>query len=187
MNPRPTRRASERGSTLIEVLITIVILAIGLLSLAALQMRLQANELESYQRAQAITLLDDMRSRIEANRRNAASYITGTSSPLGSGMTCPTDATTRQAIDAYQWCQALQGSAETLSGKVGAMIGARGCIEQMSAGSYMLTIAWQGVLPLAAPPSTVGCGANLYNDTAKCTADRCRRVINTVVNIGTLN
>ncbi|HEY0563491.1 MAG TPA: prepilin-type N-terminal cleavage/methylation domain-containing protein, partial [Methylophilus sp.] len=50
----------QQGSTLLEVLITIVILAIGLLGLAGLQSRLHVSEMESYQRAQALVLLNDM-------------------------------------------------------------------------------------------------------------------------------
>src|SRR5512143_2614229 len=106
-------RHRERGTSLIEVLVTIVILAIGLLGLAGLQTRLQSSEMEAYQRSQALILLNDMASRIAANRANAATYVT--TSPLGVGMTpCPTGTSTQQ-IDAGQWCQALQGAAETLS------------------------------------------------------------------------
>ncbi|MDP3678960.1 MAG: prepilin-type N-terminal cleavage/methylation domain-containing protein, partial [Methylotenera sp.] len=54
----------QRGALLLEVLVTIVILAIGLLGLAGLQAKLQSSEMESYQRAQALILLNDMASRI---------------------------------------------------------------------------------------------------------------------------
>ena len=81
-----------RGTSMIEVLVTLVIVAIGLLGLAGLQSRLQISEMESYQRAQALILLNDMASRLAANRANAASYITP--GPLGAGMTCPTSTAT---------------------------------------------------------------------------------------------
>lgn len=64
----------QRGSTLIEILVTIVILAFGLLGLAGMQARVQTNELESYQRAQALVLLNDMVERIRTNRPTANSY-----------------------------------------------------------------------------------------------------------------
>ena len=67
---------------MLEVFITIVILTIGLLGLAGLQSRLQASEMEAYQRAQALILLNDMASRIATNRANAASYVTGADNPL---------------------------------------------------------------------------------------------------------
>ena len=62
----------QRGISLIEVLITMVILAIGLLGLVGLQGRLQVLQMESYQRAQALMLLQDMSSRIALNRDDAA-------------------------------------------------------------------------------------------------------------------
>ena len=62
----------QRGVSLIEVLIAMVILAVGLLGLVGLQGRLQVLQVESYQRAQALMLLQDMSNRIALNRNNAA-------------------------------------------------------------------------------------------------------------------
>ena len=42
---------TARGATLLEVLITIVILAFGLLGLVGLEAKMQTSEVESYQRA----------------------------------------------------------------------------------------------------------------------------------------
>lgn len=186
MQKTPLRRA-QRGWTMIEVLVTILLLTIGMLSLAALHMRLQTSEMEAYQRAQALVLLQDMANRITTNRHNASSYVT--TSTLGAGMTCPTDTSTTSAADLRDWCQALQGAAETSGGSsVGAMVGGRGCIEALSsANAYMITVVWQGLAPVSAPPSTVTCGAGDYEGTTgSCTGDQCRRYLTTVVNIGTL-
>lgn len=180
-----SRLSAQRGTTMIEVLVTIVILTLGLLGMAGLQARLQVSEMESYQRAQALILLEDMANRIKTNRSAAAAYVT--SSPLGAGMTCPVYLTpTVQQLDASEWCNALQGAAETTGGsKVGAMIGGRGCVESLVANEYLVTVAWQGMAALSAPPSTVTCGQGAY-DGGACTGDRCRRAITTVVRIGTL-
>lgn len=178
--------SAQRGATMIEVLVTMIILVFGLLGLAGLQARLQVSEMESYQRAQALILLEDMANRIATNRSVAASYITG--SPLGAGMTCPTATSTSllQQKDASEWCEALQGAAETTGvSKVGAMIGARGCVESAIANEYLVTVAWQGLAPISAPPDSVTCGQNAY-DGGACTNDRCRRAITTIVRIGTL-
>lgn len=183
--PAPPR--AQRGTSLLEVLITLVILAIGLLGLAGLQSRLQASEMEAYQRAQALVLLEDMASRIASNRNNAATYVTGAGNPLGVGMTCPTSTATRQDIDAGDWCRALQGAGEVQgTSSVGAMIGGRGCVEQLPNNEYLITVAWQGLTPLAAPAPL--CGQNLYDGAAgsACTGDLCRRVVTTVVRIGSL-
>lgn len=176
--------SAQRGATMIEVLVTMIILVFGLLGLAGLQARLQVSEMESYQRAQALILLEDMANRIATNRSAAAGYITG--SPLGAGMTCPTDVSTVQNADASEWCEALKGAAETSGvSKVGAMIGARGCVESAIANEYLVTVAWQGLAPISAPPDSVTCGQNAY-DGGACTNDRCRRAITTIVRIGTL-
>ena len=177
----------QRGTSLIEILVTIVILAIGLLGLAGLQSRLQASEMEAYQRAQALVLLDDMASRINANRANAASYAAAapTTAPLGDGG-CPSATSTQQGKDVAEWCQALQGAAETSGGgKVGAMIGGRGCVEDLGGGEYLVTVAWQGLTPIAAP--VPACGQNKYDGGTACTGDRCRRVVTTIVRIGNLS
>lgn len=186
----PINMRIQRGTSLIEVLVTLVILAFGLLGLAGLQSRLQVSEMEAYQRTQALILLNDMASRISINRSNAATYVTGTSTPLGvSTSTCPTTTSTVQQVDAGQWCEALKGAAETSGGsKVGAMVGGRGCIESLGSGQYLVTVAWQGLTPLSAPPASVACGKDSYDGaTGSCTSDLCRRTVTTIVRIATLS
>lgn len=182
-------RRIEHGTSLIEVLVTLVILAFGLLGVAGLQMRLQVSEMEAYQRTQALILLSDMASRITINRSNAANYVTAT--PLGTGMdACPVAIDTVQQVDAGEWCEALKGAAETSgSSKVGAMLGGRGCVESLSNGEYLVTVAWQGLTPLSAPPASVACGENSYNGAtgSACTNDLCRRTVTTIVRIATLS
>jgi type IV pilus assembly protein PilV len=149
---------SCRGATMIEVLVTFLIVTLGLLGAAGMQSRLQIAELESYQRAQAVILLQDMVDRINANRKNVASYVTA--DPVGTGNTsldCSTPGLTA-ARDLCEWHQALQGSAETSSGNpVGAMIGARGCVELPVATmprEAIVAVVWQGVTPTVEPGST---------------------------------
>ena len=187
--PAMKSRSLSRGTTMVEVLVAMIIIAFGLLGMAGLQMRLQSSEVEAYQRSQALLLVSDMANRIAVNRNNAASYVTGAGTPLGTSKNCAAVGTSTTALrDQTEWCYALQGAAETSGGSsVGAMIGGRGCVEQV-AGDYMVTVAWQGLTPIASPPSSVGCGADLYNATAgACTGDRCRRAITTVVRIATLS
>jgi type IV pilus assembly protein PilV len=115
--------SKHKGFSLIEILITIVILMVGLLGLAGLQGFALTSQLESYQRAQALILLKDMEGRINANRNNAASYITA--SIGGTGAACPAEGASVASKDLSQWCNALMGVAETQSGaaSVGTMIG----------------------------------------------------------------
>jgi type IV pilus assembly protein PilV len=168
-----THRKKTIGFSLIEVLVTIVILMIGLLGLAGLQGRALTSQLESYQRSQALVLLKDMENRINANRKNAANYITST--PLGAGSACPvsTNPTDIVAKDKQEWCNALIGAAEGSS--AGAMIGARGCVYQITApvsgvaSTYRAVVAWQGLNSTKPPDTTTAtsagnCGQGLYGN-----------------------
>ena len=161
------QRSRTLGVTMIEVLITIVILTVGLLGVAGLQARMQLAEVESYHRSHAIVLLQDMVDRVAANRRNAMNYVTPT--PLGTGNTVQSCiGLTGSAYDLCEWNNALLGASETSSGgqEVGAMIGARGCVTNVSATmprEFTVAVVWQGVSPTAAPTATT-CGQGLYGD-----------------------
>jgi len=118
----------QRGASLIEVLVTMVIIAFGLLGIVGVQARLQVSEMESFQRSQALLLLNDMANRIAISRSDAASYVTSAAGPLGAGMTCPAATATAVQRDLREWCNALQGAGETTgtgaaAAKVGAMVG----------------------------------------------------------------
>lgn len=182
--------SQQRGISLIEVLVTLVILAVGMLGVMGMQSRLQQSDAEVYQRTQALILLDDMASRLAANRNAAASYVTGAGTPFGVGMTCPTATSTSTQLerDRAEWCAALQGAAEAEEGnQVGAMLGGRGCIESLGSGGYLITVAWQGLGRLTAPPAGVACGANSYDVAgSQCSGDVCRRVVTTVVRVAAL-
>jgi type IV pilus assembly protein PilV len=207
MKPLPPSPARARGFAMIEVLVTLVILLFGLLGLAALQSRAQVAETESYQRTQALILLRDMADRINANRGNAASVPNGYTTlalvapppaPLGvAGATpalcaAPPDLAT---ADVCQWDELLKGSAETIGAastapRVGAMVGARGCVEDVtpvtippSPTRLLVSVVWQGLGSgrTAAPPASVACGSGSYG------FDDLRRAVTTVVEIGNLN
>jgi type IV pilus assembly protein PilV len=142
--------------------------------------------MESYQRSQALILLNDMASRITLNRNDIDSYLTA--GALGVGITCPTGTATRQEADISEWCAALQGASEAMgAAQVGAMVGGRGCIEFLGGGEYLVTVAWQGQSPVTAPPAGISCGAGQYGLAGTpCANDVCRRVVSTVVRIATL-
>jgi prepilin-type N-terminal cleavage/methylation domain-containing protein len=69
---RRATRFVQSGVSLVEVLVAMVIVAIGLLSLVVLHGRLHVLQAESYQRSQALIILNDMASRIQLNRNAAA-------------------------------------------------------------------------------------------------------------------
>lgn len=171
----------QRGSSLIEVLVTLLILMLGLLGLVGLMVTSQRSQLESYQRVQAMLILQDMVNRINTNRKAAACYAitTGTDGTpyLGTDYTdtpvCNTgsaDQKARAISDLLEWSNLLKGSAELSNGnQVGAMLGARGCISVATVASYQVytvSIAWQGNGKTLAPASNLPCAAGLFGDEA---------------------
>jgi len=149
--------AIERGFTLIEILVTLVIMMIGLLGIAGLMAQGQRSSFEAYQRQQALALANDMAERIKANRPGvddatvAATYVAAVpiATPAGTGArftalttggitncvtaNCsPTDAV---QYDAAVWDGLLNGAAAETDATTGAGLGpllqARGCIETL--------------------------------------------------------
>jgi len=74
MNMTIKYRHAQTGFSLIEVLITMLIILIGLLGIAALQGKAQIAELESYQRAQALILMSDIMDIMNANRNTVSCF-----------------------------------------------------------------------------------------------------------------
>lgn len=167
-SPRRTR-----GVTMLEVLVAIFILTIGLLGTASMQSQMQATQVEAYQRAQAIVLLQDMVDRVNANRKNVDDYVT--TSPLGTSSQDCSALTAVADKDKCDWNNALFGAAELQGSQtLGAMIGARGCIANPVTSmprEVVVAVAWQGLRPTVAPGGT-NCGQNLYG-----TDDRLRRAM----------
>ena len=72
--PNSTVHRRERGFSIMEVLVALLVLAIGLLGLAALQAQgLRFNQ-DAYVRSQATHITYDIIDRIRANRANVALY-----------------------------------------------------------------------------------------------------------------
>lgn len=180
---RGARKRFSRGVSMLEVLIAIVLLTVGLLGVAQLQFKMQTAELEAYQRTQAIVLLQDMVDRINANRKNAADYVTA--APLGTASTIDCTAPATLALrDQCDWHAALLGTQETRAGaQLGGMNGARGCVSNpvtTMPRQLVVAVAWQGVSPTVSPNATP-CGQGTYGGD-----DRFRRAMVASVTIGCL-
>lgn len=194
MKSKSITRRKQSGGSLIEILVTLVILMIGLLGLIGLSVQSQRSQMESYQRVQALIMLDDMVNRINTNRKAAISYVTsssvsGSAPFLGTNRTftlpgCvePTATLVARAVcDLNAWDEQLLGSAETISAnKVGGILGARGCVEQVSPNVYRISVVWQGNSKTFAPAG-VTCGTGQYGD------DSYRRGVSVDVQIASLS
>lgn len=189
LSSRPSRSPRQLGSSLIEVLVTVAILAFSLLGIAGLQSKIGIAEMESYQRAQALVALSQMTERIASNTANAGAYVTGNT--IGTGDNQPATCTgiaQGPNRDLCEWSNSLKGSGETSgAASVGAMMGGRGCITGVApnpapgvctAGTYQVSVAWQGMAPTAAP--ALACGTGLYGAN-----DAFRRVVSATVSVPT--
>lgn len=114
-----------RGFTLIEVMVALVILAVGLLGMASLMVRSQQSNEGAYSRSQASILAYDIIERMRANKVLASpletrkvSYASQNSAyAMNSLPTCAAPANGQQAAgsaqaaqDLAQWCQAVRNS-----------------------------------------------------------------------------
>jgi type IV pilus assembly protein PilV len=188
------------GFALVESMVTVVVVAFGLLGVAGLVSRSFVTEVDAMQRAQAAMLLQDMVTRIEGNRANAAAYVTGDSGITGyvatieGGVTVYSVETCNPAApmadaDRCAWGQLLSGSNERIdNGNTGVLVGAMGCVHEIDAFNrvYAVTIAWQGASASAAPIvdnnfAPTGCGRDQFGNENQ------RRLMTTLLRIGTLN
>ena len=161
---------------MIEVMVTIVLLSIGLLGIAALQARTAISQMESYQRTQALILAQDMADRIAANGTNAARYA-GDTFGIGPALSC--SGLAGYAYDRCAWDNAIRGTSERSgAANVGTLLAGRGCVAVGTAGRIQVIVAWQGQLPTIAP--NVACGQDDYGD------DALRRAVVVPLRIATL-
>ena len=198
--PGMARAAARRqsGIAMMESLMSMAVLLFGLLGIVGLQAKTQTSQFEAYQRAQALLLLDDMVSRITANRYAADCYAVtngaggqpylGTDGAGHRGNTTCTAVTgtaqTRAIAETgmQEWDDLLKGAAEldASNNEAGAMIGARGCVSyDVATDSYTVVVTWQGMVPTMAP--AVDCANGLYGPETQ------RRAVSTTVRIAHLS
>jgi type IV pilus assembly protein PilV len=153
---------TSTGFSLIEVLISIVLLSIGLLGLAALQSRAAMASIEAYQRTQALVLARDIGERIVANKPDALRYV-GDDYGAGPVGACPVVPGVDR--DLCSWANALRGAAEQQAGmSVGTLTNGRGCIRQEAPDRIRIFVTWQGHLPTSAPAND--CSRGRYGNDA---------------------
>ena len=162
---------------MIEALVSVLIIASGILGFVGMQAQTTVLQIEAYQRAQALIIVNDMAQRLTLNQGSAASYVgsnVGTSAPGN----CAAAATTATR-DLCEWALLLRGEG-VMSGTtaVGAMPGARGCITSTVANQYVISVAWLGMQSTGAPVNA--CGKDAYS------AETLRRAVTTVVRVATL-
>ena len=180
-------RVRQRGFSLLEVLVSIVILAIGLLGLAGLQTKANEVEMEAYQRSVALMLVQDMADRISAGRQYVDAFkakslvVYGGDGQLD---VCPNTAD----VDAQlcEWGNAMDGAGEKKgAANIGAPIGMRGCLISVpptddALGEFFVVGVWQGLMSTASPPANTP-GAQCAPNADFGAAERRRAVVTRVL------
>ena len=172
------------GFAMTEAMVTIVIVAFGLLGIAGLVSRSFTTEVEGTQRTQAMMLLQDMATRLEANRGKAKSYVSG-----DTGVTC--DSTVADPLakgDRCDWAQLLAGANEKIDTQNAAvLVAAIGCVYELDAFDrlYAITVTWQGMTAGPEPLTAFApnaCGRDAF--AAQKIPENQRRVMTLPVRLG---
>lgn len=186
MLPAPSKAyllgsSGQSGFTLIEVMISAVILSIGVVGIVSVLTMTKVFQHESIQRARAVELADGIFERIRRNPAGVAGYDTGLLAPLGAastgdepdpncrGTSC--DAAQLASHDLWDWERLLDGASTTIVdgedtiNTVG-LRNVRACIDftadadRVNTGIVDVIIQWQGINETsdAVAASGVECG-----------------------------
>lgn len=154
MNRRPVycRRngsKSSAGFTLIEILVTMFILAIGLLGLAALVVDGMRNNQGAYLRTQASILAYDMADRIRLNRDEAegggdydgfSTDGAGTALPACFAAAAGCTPSQQVVVDKVQWTRQIQGVGEGIA----LLPGGQGDVNYVAAdNAFVIQVSWE--------------------------------------------
>ncbi|MDP5064792.1 MAG: type IV pilus modification protein PilV [Haliea sp.] len=134
----PHRLRRQSGVTLIEALVTFVILSVGLLGIVSLQAISKTSQHQGIQRSNAVMLANDLVERIRINPGGLATYSAGgLATPFGGGtLSAPTTdcaatactATQLAAYDLWLWEQGIDGATVTVTGSDAVVRNAAGLI-----------------------------------------------------------
>jgi type IV pilus assembly protein PilV len=166
--------SSIRGFTLIEVLVSMVILSIGLLGIAKLMLFSSRSNDSAYLRSQATELAYEILDTMRANRQEAMAQtydttvgaVATTATPPGVICIGATPCTpTQQALfDVYQWKVRLYTNSNPGGPSIGALPLGKGSVTTTPVGSQatvVIIVSWDDTVA----QSTYGAAANTQSIT----------------------
>ncbi len=134
---RQSSFSHEQGSSLIEVLVSLLMVALGVLGVVTMQMNTLTNNREAFYRTQATVLAYDIIDRMRANRDQAISngYLVAVgSSPTGTSCTTTCSPTQIATTDLIQWKDSIARQLPSGDGSVEAIAGVTE--------SYRVVVQW---------------------------------------------
>jgi type IV pilus assembly protein PilV len=191
------KRSKAKGSSFIEVLVSMLVFGIGILSISAAHGVVKKSDTDSLQRTIATQIAEEAAKKMRINTTALASYITPTGG-IGSGNLSKADCNaatvcTPQQIAANDLAEleaSLRGSTTTVlntdgetTSNAGGLIEPTACIAGPAegvSGIYTIAIAWRGLTPMK-NPTTHSCGTST---TSYGNENDLRRVILLSVFIG---
>ncbi|BAJ00977.1 conserved hypothetical protein [Shewanella violacea DSS12] len=149
-----------KGFSLIEVLVSLVILVIGLIGIFNLHLVAKRGSFESFQQTLASYYAIDIINRMKLNRSQLASYAGTYAGTLpepskscdvalmvggGSGGIICSNVETR-AWDLYGWEQSMNGAGETKGTRsIGGLDTPTACIQVSGSGDVLVVMTWRGI------------------------------------------
>lgn len=170
----PASRTHQHGVGLLEVLITMLVVSVGLIGMAGLQVATKRAGFQASQRTLALTLANDMMQRITLNAGNLAAYATGTS-PVGAGSisSAPTKCLGAAAAancngaqlvawDLWEWEQRIDGAAtlnkDASNANAGGLVLPQGCVT-VAGRQVRVVVSWRGLVATSDPAdANTSCG-----------------------------
>jgi len=137
MLPRKYSINQQTGFTLLEVLVSLVIISIGLLGLAGLQATGLKNNLSASHRSQATQLSYDIADRMRSNKASINNYLTSFMAPTVAGkqngcLTAAGCSSSQMAQhDLYEWNLSLINLLPSGEGVI-----------SLAAGNYTVMVNW---------------------------------------------
>ncbi len=165
---------------MVEVLVTILLVSIGFLNIAALQTTAKKANFDSLQRTTATILARDIVERMRANPVMLVRYLTPTAGIGGGSLTQPAQTCSPgfkcnsgelADYDMWLWEQAMDGTNEnrdinTVSTNTGGLASPTACVTGPATGAsgvYTITIVWRGLTELTNQlANTCGTGSGQY-------------------------
>jgi type IV pilus assembly protein PilV len=168
------KKQSQRGFSIIEVMVSALVVSVSVLGMTGMQITAKRAGLEAIQRTSATSLAMDLIERMRANPKAISSYVT---TSIGGGSIsvepvpdCSYDSTNtctgaQLAVhDLWEWEQAIDGATETrlVEGDavaVGGLFDPTACVS-VNGGAVTISMAWEGY-QVQSNPTFDTCGAGL--------------------------